>query len=732
MKLSKMKVSTLLGIVVIIFGMILTSPLSWAVESLEDGKTIVPEKTPGPITIDGELAEDVWKTPPLKKVFKTFHPNYGDIFPQDTEIWTAYDGTNLYFAFKCYDAEPDKIKTSIAQRDNIGKDDYVAIFLDALGTKQSSYEFYINPNGIQMDLVNSVVSGSDMAPDFVWESSGKLVPEGYQVEVRIPLESIRYKSGKKVKMGVIFARRVSRLGISGTWPEIKPGQTDFNVMVPIIYQNLKTGLKLEILPNVTYSRNSDRVEKDKWEHDTDTNIGMAIKYGITSSITAEATVNPDFSQVESDAYRVEVNQRYPIFYSEKRPFFMESQDVLDFSIVGGGMMSAPVHTRQIIDPEWALKLSGSTGKMNFAFLAANDRAPGRDIDKNAVFGVVRAKYNIGSDNTLGILYSGRHFNGEENNVGGIDLTYRLSKDIRANVSYLYAATREAEGAPLKNGNGINAMLEYKTRTFWGMATYERYDTDFYMATAFQKRTGFGRFAVSCGPVFNLKIKKLPWLKRASAFINFSKLHDLSTGMDDTFRSAGVHLAFAPMGEIILEYGHQDEAWAGELLDAKYLSGSGFIQLSKWLHVYSGFSVGERIYYDPTDPFVGNGKTVDVGATVQPSVKLNIGFDYSYADLKEKIGNLKVYSVNIYNLHTTYQFNKYFFLRGILRYNSFQEKLLTDFLASFTLIPGTVVHLGYGSLSFKNQWQGNQWVQGLGDLTPMKRGLFFKASYLFRF
>jgi hypothetical protein len=142
-------------------------------------------------------------------------------------------------------------------------------------------------------------------------------------------------------------------------------------------------------------------------------------------------------------------------------------------------------------------------------------------------------------------------------------------------------------------------------------------------------------------------------------------------------------------------------------------------------------LGEEIYYAGAPPIVGNEQTVDIGLTLEPGPKLKVGLNYSHSNFKDKHTRQEIYSLSIYNLHTTYQFNKYFFLRGILRYDSLQEKLLTDFLASFTLIPGTVVHLGYGSLYLKNQWQNNRWVPGQGELLRMRGGLFFKASYLWR-
>jgi hypothetical protein len=624
------------------------------------------------------------------------------------------------------------VKTSLAQRDKILRDDYVGVLLDAMGSRQGSFEFYVNPSGIQMDAVNSAVSGGDITPDFVWQSAAKLTPDGYHAEIRIPLESIRFKSGKEVKMNVAFFRSVPHLGVMAVWPEIPAGQSDFNVMAAIVYKDLEAGLRLEILPNITYSIDSERTTPDTWDKTRDTNFGVGIKYGITSAITAEATWKPDFSQVESDVFQVEVNRRYPIFYSEKRPFFMESKDVLDFTVVNGGMMLAPVHTRLIADPGWAAKLSGSAGKMNFALLAANDRSAGwysTDLpgeSKSALFGIIRAKYNIGSDNTLGVLYTGRHFAEQRNDVAGVDLKYRLSGEIRTSLSFLYSASREAEGDPLKNGTGLNAMLEYNTIWLCSMAIYERYSSDFFMATAFQNRVGISRGGFTIGPVFNIKSPKIKWLTLIIPTISYYRLYDLETKMTDTTRWLGLNFSFAPQGELHIQFWHENEAWAGKLLDKKYFYTSGSIQLFKWLYLYQDMTFGDQIYYHPSEPFVGNGKTLNFGVTLEPMSKLKVGLNYLHSDLKEKQTGNKIYSVDIYNLQTVYQFNKYFFLRGIVRYDNFEEKLLTDFLASFTLIPGTVVHLGYGSLYMKYPWN-----PGRDDLMKVKQGIFFKASYLWR-
>jgi hypothetical protein len=255
-------------------GAVLAGPPSWAVEFNGDSNIITPDMVKETITIDGELKEAIWQNVPLNKVFKTVNPNYGEVLNRETLIWAAYDKNNLYFAFKCMEPEQEKVKTSLAQRDKILRDDYVGVLLDAMGSRQGSFEFYVNPSGIQMDAVNSAVSGGDITPDFVWQSAAKLTPDGYHAEIRIPLESIRFKSGKEVKMNVAFFRSVPHLGVMAVWPEIPAGQSDFNVMAAIVYKDLEAGLRLEILPNITYSIDSERTTPDAWDKTRHTNFGV--------------------------------------------------------------------------------------------------------------------------------------------------------------------------------------------------------------------------------------------------------------------------------------------------------------------------------------------------------------------------------------------------------------------------------------------------------------------------
>ena len=182
-------------------------------------------------------------------------------------------------------------------------------------------------------------------------------------------------------MGILFWRRVSRAGISVAWPPLEPGKWVFEKQAPLAFGELQPRLIREVIPSTTYARNEQRQAPSQWGGaDNQGDVGISGKYGITSTVTLDATVNPDFSQVESDAFQVEVNQRFPTFFSEKRPFFMEGSGI--FTLAGQGndnSLQAAVHTRRIIDPVFGAKVTGSLGRWAFGSLSALDQAPGHNL-----------------------------------------------------------------------------------------------------------------------------------------------------------------------------------------------------------------------------------------------------------------------------------------------------------------------------------------------------------------
>ena len=259
---------------------------------------------------------------------------------------TAY----IYFAFHCFDNEPDKIRTTISRRDN-----GIQRRLDRHEPgfrrhRQTAYHLFVNPSGMQMDALNTPASGEQFEADMVWDSAGRITDDGYVVEIRLPLQTIRFSGGDQVRMGIVFFRKISRTGMSYSWPAMPPGQWVFDVPGHLNFSDLKPRRLIELLPSITYGISQTRAAQDRWNPTIDkADVGLSGKFGITSNITLDATINPDFSQVESDAFQVQVNQRFPIFYSEKRPFFMEGMGLFNIAGTGGdgnhadGRAHAPHH-----------------------------------------------------------------------------------------------------------------------------------------------------------------------------------------------------------------------------------------------------------------------------------------------------------------------------------------------------------------------------------------------------
>jgi hypothetical protein len=730
-------------VIVEILFMLVLATIVLAMEVKSGEKVLLPREISISPIIDGNLEDEAWQNDtPLIKDFITYNPLYGEVFPQKTLIWMAYDSDNLYFAFYCYDSEPQKIKTSITKRDNMWNDDWVGISLDSLGNKQSSYDLFVNPNGIQGDILNSVVSGEDSSLDFVWYSAGRVTDDGYQVEMRIPLRSILFKGGKEVRMGILFKRKISRLGICGCWPDLKPGYGMFNILATAIYKSLRIPLNFELLPNFVYGKNDNRKDPHTWNRaETFSNIGIDLKYGITSSITAEVTVNPDFSQVESDAFQVEVNQRYPLFYSEKRPFFMEGLDIFDFAVDPWGFMLSAVHTRNIAEPNWGAKFSGTSGRITFGILTSADKRASTFCNEElissecntAYITIARSRYSLGGENYIGALYSGREFTNGYNRVIGSDFICRFRDHHQTRISFLQTYSQETEDGKKTNGSGINFVYSYDIKPLGFWVGYARYGTDFRMDSAFYKRIGISNGWIWIGPKFYPDPQKVSWLKLIHPQFTAQITHDFLTNMNDKLLNFAIQLSFTKQGFVDLAYYLERECWANKAFSKSYLELEARVQITKWLHLGSNLSSGDRIYYDLENPYLGKANSFAIKFIFQPRLKINQYFEFNYTDFYSPLNNQRAYEVSIINSHTTYQFNKYFFVRAILQYNSYQHKLLTDFLASCTIIPGTVLHIGYGALFEKRDWQNNRWINnGLGNMLNMKRSFFFKASYLWRF
>lgn len=692
-----------------------------------------------PPMIDGDLGDEAWFGNPLDLgQWVTYNPHRGEKVPIRTDVRIVYDDRNIYFAFHCFDDEPAKIRTTVSRRDSVFSDDWIAVSLDSAGTGQTAYHLFVNPSGVQMDALNTS-SGERFEADVIWDSAGKVTDDGYIVEVKLPLQTVRFSGGDAVKMGLVFFRRISRTGISASWPEMAPGQWVFDRPARFVFSNLKQPPLIEVLPSITYGLSQTRATPDRWDDAAGKgDVGVSAKYGITSNITLDATVNPDFSQVESDAFQVEINQRFPIFFSEKRPFFMEGMGLFDIAGTGGdGNMRTAVHTRRIINPSWGSKVTGTAGRVTFGLLNALDGSPqdlgdrGEAISgRRKLFTLGRATYSLGQSNYVGAIMIDTEHAGRHNRVVGGDLSVRFSP--RHWFSTTFVASETGVGSSSAEGTSSQVTYRYNSRRFAWSNQVEHYGRDFQMDTAFLNRTGFTS-GWSYGEVnFYPREGRNFWLKRVNPFY-FSKLgRDRVQHGSERFLNTGVRFHFTRQGFVNIAHSRGREPWLGRQFKTGGINTFARGQILRWLDVNGGFNMNRDIYYDPVDPFQGNSVSNSFGITLQPNQHVNQNIEYKRVRFNRASNGERVFTVNIVNLKTTYQFNRHFLARLIEQYDSSRHRLLTDLLGSYEFVPGTVVHAGYGSLYEKRDFRDGRLLSDGGDFMTVNRGLFFKASYLHRF
>jgi Domain of unknown function (DUF5916) len=719
-----------------------TAQIPTRAEQISTRAELRPVRLTRPPVMDGLLDDEAWQQPPMTTGrWLSYNPLYGDSIPQQTTVWLAYDGDYFYAAFKCDDPEPRGIKTSITRRDNIGSDDWVGLSLDALGTGQLSYHMMVNPSGVQLDMLNSVAGGEDESPDWVWDSAGRLTESGYSVEIRLPLRSIRFKGGDNARMGILFWRRVSRLGVSVSWPALEPGKWVFEKHATLVFSSIQPRLVRDVIPSATYARTQLRSTPDGWaKADDEGDLGFSTKLGLTPTITFDATVNPDFSQVESDAFQVEVNRRFPNFFSEKRPFFMEGAGI--FTLAGAGndnSFQTAVHTRRIVDPIFGAKLTGSRGRFTFGTLSAVDQAPGRslspddpDAGKERLFNIARLQYSLGPSNYAGAIVTDTEFAGGHNRVIGGDASYRVSSTQRVEGFVLASDSRAPHQPASTTGVAAVAGYAYQTQKLIALGYAEHYDPGFQMDTAFINRVGLTSGWTFIERNFYPDKAKYPWFRRFSVFTFAQGGRDRLAGGNEFLLVPGVRFNFTRQGFLRIDHFSGFETWEHQRFERGRWRAFGEVQLFRWLALDGNLNAGRAVFYDPVEPFQGRSREVDIEFTLQPSGRLSQSMEYERVAFDRASTGERVYTLDILNSRTTYQFTRSFFIRGIAQYDSSRRQVLTDFLASYELRPGTVVYLGYGSLIERRDFVDGQWVQGDGHYLTTQRGLFFKASYLHRF
>ncbi len=703
-------------------------------------KITIPRCTTAPV-LDGTLDDAAWKGAAVFTSFKTLKPDFGVPASEKTTAYITFDKEYVYAAFYCFDSEPGKIKTSITSRDNMYGDDWIAFCLDTFNDEQNAYGFLCNPQGIQGDGMLDANGDLDGNMDMVWYSKGRVVEDGYIVEMKIPFKSIRFPNQKTITMGLWLFRSINRKSEEVTYPEMFPDkgsalmQWQKITLSGVRYQRI-----VEVLPALTHSRKDAHDSGEMGAESRETDFSLTAKLGITSQMVLDATYNPDYSQVEADAGQVDVNLRYALFYAEKRPFFLEGAEHFKFA---GNTEEAPlwriVHTRNIVSPQFGFKFTGKLGRRStMAALYARDESPGDMAGDNgellypgkkADFLIFRYQHALGNDNFIGGFYSGREFMDGHNRVAGVDGRIRLSGTWKVEYHGFGSFSRDGETLEDTSGHALALRLNHESRHWNIDAGVQDISEHFRVDTGFITRTDITRLGFFSMYIIYPKSK---FLQRIEPFYWSFHIYDKESKLMESFNIFTLRFRMPRDTQFRLDMILANEIFGGLRFNRGGIGCRFESRLTNQFSVELYYRYSQGIFYDPGNPYQGKGSQGSLELEYQPTEKLNSSLEVSYNDFYRDSDSQKVYDYLILRSRTTFQLNKYLFFRGIVEYNTYRKELLTDFLASFTYIPGTVIHVGYGSVYEKTRWDptGAEYISS-NRFLETRRGLFLKISYNWR-
>jgi hypothetical protein len=710
------------------------------------------------IKIDGVLDEDAWKTAAVVPLPYEWAPGENVPPPVETQCLVTYDAKNLYVAFRAHDPRPADIRAHLMDRDDtdtLVQDDHVGIMIDTFNDERRAFQFRMNPLGVQADAVFSEQDGvEDFSWDMIWNAVGRITPDGYIVEAAFPLKQLRFQAGQGAQTWGFEAFR--------SWPRnvrhrISSQARDRNKGCLLCQENKLTGLEglaqgrnVELDPTATFSQTDELASPDAsglTSGDPDAQLGLTGRWSFTSSMTLNGTVNPDFSQVEADVAQLDVNQRFALFYPEKRPFFLEGIDYFVTPIQS-------VFTRTVADPYYGVKVTGKQGanavgvfvtrdSLNNLVFPANEGSSEASLDEDVSTVVGRYRRDIGSSSTIGALYAGREGEGYHNRQIGADLFWRPTQSDAFRVQYIRTETQYPEavaheyGQPEDafSGNGTRIDYEHITEKWMAFGSYEAYDSGFRADTGFVPRVDVRTIAGQA---------QRRWYRGAGAWFN-----TLDVGM--------------------LALRTTDDDWT--LTDqtvAAYVNYTGPYQTQFRFSVPRDITVYEGVRYEHYGPTVyfgikpsgrsalsvrgrfGDGVdyannreahgVIQLSPAVEyrPASRVSLQLSYTLDQLSVDGGRL--YRANLGQLKAIYHINVRTFVRAILQYTDISRdpelylysvpprtrRFFSQYLFSYKLNPQTVLFAGYSDNS--NDAGGSQ---GL-DLQRQNRTLFVKIGYAWAF
>jgi hypothetical protein len=459
--------------------------------------------------------------------------------------------------------------------------------------------------------------------------------------------------------------------------------------------------------------------------------GLNVKYGITSNLTLDFTYNPDFSQIESDRPQIEVNQRFPLFFSELRPFFLEGQEV--FQTRASANL---VHTRTIVDPRYGGKVTGKVGNTTVGFLFANDEAPGKVDDRadpaygrEAQFMVGRVRYDLYAESYIGAIVTDREFLDQYSRVGGVDANFRLARTQTVSMSFFQSQHRDAEGVE-RTGPGWSLNYGNRGRNLTYSLSTNGLDPDFRTNTGFVRRVDTRQARANVSYRWYPESWIVSWGPRAS----YDRNYDFEGILQDEGSNVGLNVTFAKNINISTSVNRDMERFGGiNFMKTRYSAGGG-INTSRRIGFGGFFNWGDQVRFSAT-PFLGNSSSANIFMNLRPVSRFQAELNLSTSRLVDPSTMQDVFDVKIYRTFSTYQFTERMVLRNIMEFNSFNRTLGANILLTYRVNSGTVFFIGYddrytqGDLILDDD---DDPIFFTTDFERTNRAFFTKMSYLFRF
>ena len=709
-------------------------------------------KTDAPITIDGDLSDPGWQK--ATKFETWYETNPGDnLAPKVKTVgWVTYDSRFLYFGIESEDPMPKNIIAPYADHDQISgnTDDYAGVILDTRNDGKTAYLFLVTARGVQYDAVtDDAGNGEDNSPDYFWDSAAKVHGKGWTAEARIPFSSLRYDGSNPEQWGLILYRN---------WPRERRYQMftnrlprDSNCFVCNYgkvdgLHDLPAGDHMVLAPYLTAQEVGTPRSgpgSDFVNHPAGVEAGMDFKWNPTADMAVDATINPDFSQVESDVAVISTNERFAIFIPEKRPFFLEGIELFSTPIQA-------VYTRTLTSPRWGVRTTGKSGKYAYTALVAQDRGGGDVIlpsafgsdfaeqDFSSLVGIFRMRRDFGRS-FLGLLATTRENDeGGHNRVLGPDFQWRHGDHHTLTGQLLYSMTETPERPDLSsewNGQKLSgyaafAWYQYSTDKNDFYVQGSDYDKEFRADNGFVPQVGWRGSYVEAGHTFRPK----GFFSRVRTFgmTEYQQTQD----SDLLYRMASI--GFGADGKFRsftrFRLAHDTVANGGETFDRDRL----YYQVQFGVNrVFSFFSVdgwlGDEV--DFANNRLGRGANVNANATLRPTNHLQLGFTTGLRWLN--VHDDRLFTSQVERLRATYTFNSRMFVRAILQNQRTNRDIdlygfptaqhsgqfSNQLLFAYKLNWQTVFYVGYGDLQDVERDDG--------DFQKSSRQFFAKVSYAFQ-